>query len=84
VPGGLGYGYNVLPRRIDGKTELRGSRAIEETAAAVVRGIFEGCANGTSPEAIARALNAEGVPGPAAACGRTRRSVAGRCAARGS
>ncbi len=53
--GGLAYGYRVT---------ATGKRAIEENEAAVVRRIFRAFAAGRSPRAIAKALNAEGVPGP--------------------
>jgi site-specific DNA recombinase len=58
------YGYQtVLKYRPDGERE-RGLRAIYPAEAAIVRRIFRDYAAGTSPRGIARALNAEGVPGP--------------------
>jgi site-specific DNA recombinase len=59
IPGGKAYGYEVLPAGPDGA----GERRINPVEAAVVRRIFALFAAGTSPRAIARQLNAEGVPG---------------------
>jgi site-specific DNA recombinase len=62
--GGLCYGYDVV-KRLDGNGEpLRGERAINEVEAAIVCRIFQEFADGKSPRAIARSLNAEGIPGP--------------------
>ena len=62
--GGNSYGYDVV-RRIgpNGEPEA-GERTINEAEATVVRRIFADYAKGISPRAIAKALNAEGVPGP--------------------
>ena len=61
IPGGRSYGYDVIePRSKDG----RGERAINPAEADVVRRIFAAFANGESPRAIAKRLNAEGVAGP--------------------
>lgn len=59
------YGYRVV-RRIgwDGEFE-RGLREIDPVQAGIIRRVFTDYAAGRSPLAIARALNAEGVPGPA-------------------
>ena len=57
IPGGKAYGY----RLVDGE---RGERQVNEAEALVVRRIFREFAVGKSPRAIAKALNAEGVPGP--------------------
>ncbi len=57
IPGGKAYGYDL----VDGKT---GERLINPAEAAVVRRIFRDYAAGLSPRAIAKTLNAEGVPGP--------------------
>ena len=43
---------------------LTGERRINAQEAAIVRRIFEDYAAGVSPRAIAKRLNAEGVPGP--------------------
>jgi hypothetical protein len=52
-------------RRIGPDGELvRGERAINPAEAAVVRRVFELFVTGTSPIAVARALNTEGVQGP--------------------
>ena len=72
--GGRAYGY----RAIAGDT---GSRRIDEAEAAVVRRIFRLYATGTSPNAIARRLNGEGVPGPDGRDGATARSAGSATAA---
>lgn len=58
IPGGLCYGYRVIPG------EKRGLREIEPDEAAIIRRIFNEYLLGKSPKAIAKSLNAEGVPGP--------------------
>jgi DNA invertase Pin-like site-specific DNA recombinase len=58
IPGGKAYGYDVV-EELEG-----GERRINQAEAAVVRRIFEEFANGRSPRAIAKRLNAEYVPGP--------------------
>ena len=55
--GGRAYGYQT----VEGDT---GRRRIDELEARVVERIFKLFADGVSPRAIARHLNAEGVPGP--------------------
>ena len=61
IPGGKAYGYDVLPANRKGE---RGERGINEAEAVIVRRIFSDYADGRSPRAIARALNAEAIPGP--------------------
>ena len=62
--GGLCYGYDVV-RRLDERGEpIRGDRAINPAEAATVSRIFSMFAAGASPIAIAKALNAERIPGP--------------------
>ena len=62
--GGLCYGYDVV-QEVDGAgNPVRGGRRINKTEAATVRRIFQAFANGMSPKAIAKTLNAEGVAGP--------------------
>ena len=62
--GGLCYGYDVV-KAFDGTGDpVRGGRAINETEAEVVRRVFREFAAGTSPRAIARRLNGEGISGP--------------------
>jgi len=56
IPGGKAYGY----RLIDGQ---RGERQVDEVEALVVRRIFREFAAGKSPRAIAKAPNADGIPG---------------------
>jgi DNA invertase Pin-like site-specific DNA recombinase len=58
------YGYRVV-KPIDAHGELiRGEREIVPDDAKIVRRIFREYAAGLSPQAIARRLNAEGIPGP--------------------
>ena len=62
--GGLCYGYRpVHTLSADGEVN-RGERRIEESEAEVVRRIFRMFADGQSPIAIAKRLNAEGILGP--------------------
>ena len=62
--GGNSYGYQVVHALgADGQL-IRGDRRIDEQQAAIIRRIFEAYAAGTSPRAIALALNKEGVAGP--------------------
>ena len=64
IPGGLSFGYRkVRAFRPDGEPE-RGLREIDEDQAATVRRIFTEYAAGDSANAIARRLNAEGIPSP--------------------
>lgn len=58
IPGGRCYGYDVVPG------EDRGLRTINEAEAEIIRRIFREYLTGTSPLAIARHLNQQGVPGP--------------------
>ena len=60
VPGGIAYGYAVVP----GDASGAGARRINETEAAIVRRIFRDYAAGKSARTIAHELNAEAVPGP--------------------
>ncbi|MBR0660468.1 recombinase family protein [Roseomonas oryzicola] len=62
--GRVPYGYRMI-RRLgpDGEPE-RGLREPDPITAPVVRRVFEAYCAGRSPRAIARQLNAEGVPGP--------------------
>ncbi|MGF1609004.1 MAG: recombinase family protein [Kiloniellales bacterium] len=57
IPGGKAYGYDL----VEGET---GGRTVNQAEAAVVWRIFQAYADGRSPRAIARQLNAESVPGP--------------------
>ena len=50
---------------------VRGERSIDEAEAEIVRRIFREFARGTSPRAIARRVNEDGIPGPKAGCGPT-------------
>lgn len=64
VPGGLTYGYDVV-HRLDGRGEPdRGLRQINLEQAVVVRRIYDQYAAGISPKAIAKGLNADGIPSP--------------------
>jgi site-specific DNA recombinase len=62
--GGNSYGYDVVRGLGPDGRPLTGERRINAGEAAVVRRIFEEYAAGVSPRAIAKRLNAEGVPGP--------------------
>jgi DNA invertase Pin-like site-specific DNA recombinase len=63
--GGLCFGYDVV-RKLDAAGEaVHGERRINDGEAAIVRRIFQQCADGRSPRAIAQSLNKEGIPGPA-------------------
>ena len=62
IPGGLAYGYEVVPPPPGAKES--GDRRIVEHEAMTVRRIFEAFAHGSSPRALARKLNDEGVLGP--------------------
>jgi site-specific DNA recombinase len=59
--GGLCFGYTVVPS-LEGQP--RGERAIQPEEAETVRRIFRAFADGQSPKAIAKQLNAEAVTGP--------------------
>jgi DNA invertase Pin-like site-specific DNA recombinase len=62
--GGGAFGYIVAVEHDARGERVRGGRMINESEAVVVRRIFAAFAAGQTPRAIARALNAEGVPGP--------------------
>lgn len=57
IPGGQAYGYAL----VDGQA---GERRINPDEAVTVKQILRDFAAGKSPRAIARALNAKGIPGP--------------------
>ena len=59
--GGRCYGYDIVDTGPDGQ---RGVLRVNEAEAQVIHRIFRDYAGSASPRAIARALNAEGVPGP--------------------
>ncbi len=62
------FGYKNANRIEDGQIE-RGLREINPDQAAIVRRIFKLYANGMSAKAIARLLNAEGIPPPRGGAG---------------
>ena len=62
--GGLCYGYDVVKAVDEAGEPIRGERTINEAEAKIVRRVFREFASGTSPRAIARRLNKDGVPGP--------------------
>ena len=62
--GGKAYGYEMVREVNSAGERIRGLRTINEEEARVVRHIFERFVGGASPTAIARQLNADGVPGP--------------------
>ena len=61
--GGRSYGYDVVKRHDADGEPIRGERTVNEAEAQIVRRIFREFASGTSPRAIARRLNEDGVPG---------------------
>ena len=60
-PGGLAYGYAVLPPQAGAKDA--GDREINPAEAAIVERIFRDYAAGMAPRQIAATLNAEGISG---------------------
>ncbi len=62
IPGGLAYGYQVVPQAKDAKDG--GERRIVPAEAAIVVRIFRDYAAGRSARQIAHRLNEEGVSGP--------------------
>jgi len=62
--GGNAYGYDVVRRLGPDGTPVTGERAVNPDEAEIVRRIFRSFAVGASPKAIARDLNADGIPGP--------------------
>ena len=62
--GGICYGYDVVRLHDAAGEPIRGEREIDEAEAEIVRRIFREFAQGTSPRAIARRLNEDGIPGP--------------------
>ena len=62
--GGLCFGYQVRRGLRPDGTPITGELEIVPDEAATVRRVFEAYADGQSPRAIARQLNAEQVPGP--------------------
>jgi site-specific DNA recombinase len=62
--GGRSYGYRVLGPQVEAE---RGGMEILAEEASIVRRICRTFVAGTSPKAIAKALNVEKIPGPASA-----------------
>jgi len=62
--GGIVYGYDVAHEAGPNGMIERGGRKINELQAKTVQRIFKAYANGTSPAALAKTLNAEGVLAP--------------------
>ncbi|UWR90346.1 recombinase family protein [Phaeobacter inhibens] len=62
--GGIVYGYDVAHEAGPNGLIERGGRKINEAQAKVVQRIFKAYANGESPAALAKTLNAEKVPAP--------------------
>ena len=62
MPGGLAFGYDVVPPAPGAKES--GERRINAAEAATVVRIFTDYAAGVSPRQLAKTLNNEGVPGP--------------------
>jgi DNA invertase Pin-like site-specific DNA recombinase len=63
--GGLCFGYTVVRRNGENGNAENGERTVDTSEALIIRRIFREYADGRSPRAIARGLNAEGIPGPA-------------------
>ena len=64
IPGGLCYGYDVV-REFNSRGQVdAGRRRINPDQAAVVRRIMDEYAAGRGPKAIAKGLNADGIPSP--------------------
>jgi site-specific DNA recombinase len=61
-PGGLAYGYAVIPPQAGAKDG--GDRKINPVEAVIVQRIFWDYAAGMTPPQIAATLNSEGIPGP--------------------
>ncbi len=61
--GGNSYGYDVV-NNVTADDKKRGLRRINKDEAVVVCRVLADYADGKSPRAIAKALNAEGIPGP--------------------
>lgn len=64
APAGIAYGYARVLKFDDAGNAVRGLRAIDPAQASIVQRIFADYAGGTSPQAIAEALNREHVPSP--------------------
>ncbi len=62
--GGRAYGYRPTVEYDAQGERVRGGLAIEPAEAAIVNRIFRDFVAGHSPKAIARRLNADGIPGP--------------------
>lgn len=62
--GGKAFGYKVERRFNQNGEPMAGVRKVDEAEAEVVRRIFQMFATGSSPNNIAKILNAEGIPGP--------------------
>ncbi|MGH8250670.1 MAG: recombinase family protein [Steroidobacteraceae bacterium] len=69
VAGGRTYGYRNVKRTVGGREMTE--RVIEPREAKIVRRIFKLRAEGHSPLAICRVLNADNIPSPGAAWART-------------
>ena len=62
--GGNAFGYDVVKKVDEAGEPVRGDRTINEAQAQIVRRIFSEFVTGLSPRAIAKSLNADGIPGP--------------------
>jgi site-specific DNA recombinase len=63
--GGLCYGYKAVRQTNAQGEPLRGDRVVDEDEALIINRIFRMFGEGHSPVAIAKALNAEALSGPA-------------------
>ena len=62
--GGICYGYDVVRETDSAGNPVRGKRTVNEGETKIVRSIFREFVGGISPTAIAKSLNAQGIPGP--------------------
>ena len=62
--GGICYGYDVVRETDSADNPVRGKRTVNEGETKIVRSIFREFVGGISPTAIAKSLNAQGIPGP--------------------
>ncbi len=62
--GGNAYGYDVIKQTDEQGEPVRGERRINQQEAKVIRRIADEFIAGRSPDAIAKRLNEEGIPGP--------------------
>jgi len=62
--GGKPFGYDVVRQFDIAGQPIRGGRIINAAEASIIRRVYHEFAHGKSPRAVARGLNADGLPGP--------------------